>query len=52
MKYDAIKYFYHNRSGIDIKMPYADSEELTRGAGHRSDVMPNFPNTWYTNENK
>lgn len=50
MKYDAIKYFYHNRSGIDIEMPYADSEELTRGAGHRSDVMPNFPNTWYTNE--
>ena len=50
MKYDAIKYFYHNRSGIDIIMPYADSEELTRGAGHRSDILPNFANTWYTQE--
>jgi len=33
MRYDALKYFYHNRSGIAIEMPYAGSEELTRPAG-------------------
>lgn len=50
MKYEAIKYFYHNRSGIPITMPYADDASLVRGAGHPNDTMPNFPDTWYTKE--
>jgi len=34
VKDDAIHYFYHNRSGIEIEMPYAEREDLTRPAGH------------------
>jgi len=34
LKYDALKYFYHNRSGIEIKMPYAGEERWARPAGH------------------
>lgn len=34
LKYDALRYFYHNRSGIEIKMPYAQKEKWTRPAGH------------------
>jgi endoglucanase len=37
LKYDALWYFYHNRSGIEIAMPYAGKEEWTRPAGHLSD---------------
>jgi endoglucanase len=40
MKYDALAYFYHNRSGIPITMPYAGDKALTRPAGHLS-VAPN-----------
>ena len=40
MKIDALAYFYHNRSGIAIEMPYAGREDLTRPAGH-IDVAPN-----------
>lgn len=40
MKDDAIKYFYHNRSGIAIEMPYAGRQDLTRKAGHIG-VSPN-----------
>lgn len=40
MKDDAIKYFYHNRSGIAIEMPYAGRQDLTRPAGHIG-VSPN-----------
>ncbi|BCZ47860.1 endoglucanase [Clostridium gelidum] len=47
MKSDAIKYFYHNRSGIDIKMPYSGRADLARPAGHPSDVVSNAPGTWY-----
>ncbi len=50
MKYEAIKYFYHNRSAIPIEMPYADRQDLTRRAGHPSDIMPNAEGTWYANE--
>ena len=38
LKYDSFRYFYLNRSGIDIKMPYAGSESVTRAAGHPKDV--------------
>ncbi len=34
LKYDALRYFYHNRSGIEIKMPHAKGEQWTRPAGH------------------
>lgn len=34
LKYDALRYFYHNRSGIEIKMPYAKGEQWARPAGH------------------
>ncbi len=37
LKYDALNYFYHNRSGIEIKMPYAKQEKWTRAAGHLGD---------------
>ncbi len=38
LKYDAIAYFYHNRSGIEIAMPYAGDPQWTRPAGHMSDA--------------
>jgi endoglucanase len=47
MKYQAIKYFYHNRSGIEIKLPYCEEAQWARPAGHPSDIMPNVPGTWY-----
>lgn len=34
LKYDALHYFYHNRSGIEIKMPFAGEEKWARPAGH------------------
>jgi len=34
---DALAYFYHNRSGIEIKLPYAGEKRWTRPAGHLSD---------------
>jgi len=37
-KYDALAYFYQNRSGIVISMPYAGGEAWTRPAGHEADV--------------
>jgi endoglucanase len=39
LKRDALAYFYHNRSGIAIEMPYAGREDLARPAGHPSDVV-------------
>src|SRR5260370_15915310 len=38
VKYDALAYFYHNRSGIPIAMPYAGAEAWTRPPGHESDA--------------
>jgi endoglucanase len=40
LKYDALAYFYHNRSGIEIKMPYAGEEKWARPAGHLPDKAP------------
>ncbi|MEJ6950515.1 glycoside hydrolase family 9 protein [Natronospora cellulosivora (SeqCode)] len=37
--YDSLKYYYYNRSGIPIEMPYAESPEYTRPAGHLPDIM-------------
>src|SRR5690606_23702162 len=43
LKNDAFKYFYHNRSGIAIEMPYAGGEQWTRPAGHPKDVVSCAP---------
>jgi endoglucanase len=40
MKYDAFKYFYLDRSGIEIKMPFAGKADWTRPAGHAKDDAP------------
>ena len=37
MKVDALAYFYHNRSGVPIEMPYAGDDGWTRPAGHLDD---------------
>lgn len=37
LKYEALAFFYHNRSGVAIKMPYAKAERWTRPAGHLGD---------------
>jgi endoglucanase len=45
MKYQALAYFYHNRSGIALEMPYAGSIDYTRPAGHPEDIMRTWPNS-------
>ena len=46
LKYDALAYFYHNRSGIEIGMPYAGEPQWARPAGHLSDKsVPCAPNS-------
>jgi len=46
LKYDALSYFYHNRSGIPIAMPFAGGEQWARPAGHLSDKnVPCAPNS-------
>jgi endoglucanase len=37
LKYDALGFFYQNRSGIDIAMPYAGDARWARPAGHLGD---------------
>ncbi|KNY29939.1 glycoside hydrolase family 9 protein [Pseudobacteroides cellulosolvens] len=37
LQYDALKYFYHARSGIDIKMPYCENPQWSRVAGDLPD---------------
>jgi endoglucanase len=37
LKYDALGFFYQNRSGIEIAMPYAGDPKWTRPAGHPGD---------------
>ena len=34
LKYDSLAFFYHQRSGIEIAMPYAGDTKWTRPAGH------------------
>jgi len=38
MKYDALKFFYHARSGLEIKMPYCVESKWARPAGHLNDI--------------
>jgi endoglucanase len=47
MKYDAMKYFYHNRSGIKIMLPYCEESQWARPAGHINDVMVPDPSKDY-----
>ena len=49
MRYDALSYFYQNRSGIEIKMPYAGRGDLTHPAGHFPDVAATLPGTGQPN---
>lgn len=37
LKYDALRYFYYNRSGTDIALPWAKDIKWTHRAGHLSD---------------
>lgn len=37
MLYDSLKYFYHNRSGIDIEEQYVGDAQWARNAGHNPD---------------
>lgn len=43
LRYDALAYFYHNRSGIEIKMPFAREERWARPAGHPEDKVTCAP---------
>lgn len=43
LKYDALTYFYQNRSGIEIKMPFSREEKWARPAGHKPDVAQCTP---------
>jgi len=46
LKYDALSYFYHNRSGIEIATPFAGGAQWSRPAGHLSDAsVPCLPNS-------
>jgi endoglucanase len=47
LKYDALAYFYHNRSGIAITLPYAGEARWERPAGHLG-VAPNQGDTALT----
>jgi endoglucanase len=47
LKYQALKYFYYNRSGIPIEMPYADSSEISRIATNPKDVLTSDPREGY-----
>jgi endoglucanase len=37
LKYDALAFFYQQRSGVEIAMPYAGGKQWVRPAGHLSD---------------
>ncbi|MBV9946477.1 MAG: glycoside hydrolase family 9 protein [Myxococcales bacterium] len=37
LKVDALRYFYHSRSGVPIVMPFAGDPKWTRPAGHPAD---------------
>ncbi|HEX2675304.1 MAG TPA: glycoside hydrolase family 9 protein, partial [Polyangiales bacterium] len=44
LELDALAYFYHNRSGIEITLPFAREAQWTRPAGHLSDrSVPTAP---------
>ena len=42
LKYDALSYFYQNRSGIEIKKEFVKRDDLARPAGHPKDIVTCF----------
>ena len=44
LKYDALAFFYHSRSGMAISLPYAGNSRWTRPAGHAG-TSPNKGDT-------
>ncbi len=42
LKYDALAYFYHNRSGIPIEAKYVKDAKWARPAGHANEVVHCF----------
>ncbi|HEY9061039.1 MAG TPA: glycoside hydrolase family 9 protein [Pseudobacteroides sp.] len=48
MKHDALKYFYHARSGVDIRMPYCVESKWARQAGHTNDMAKGVSGRGYT----
>jgi endoglucanase len=42
LKYDALAYFYHNRSGIPIEVEYVNNAVWARPAGHPSEIVSCF----------
>lgn len=48
LKVDAVRYFFHNRSGMAIEMPYAGETRWARPAGHAgSDGELGVAGGWY-----
>jgi endoglucanase len=46
LRYDALAFFYHQRSGIPITLPFAGDKRWTRPAGHLGDrSVPCAPNS-------
>jgi endoglucanase len=43
LKIDALRYFYHNRAGIDLKMPFVGDKKWERGAGIKDDAVACAP---------
>ncbi len=48
LKYDALKYFYYARSGIEITMPYCVDSKWARPAGHMEDVATLYTQKVYS----
>lgn len=52
LKYDTLRYFYHNRAGMPITAEHAGGEKWARKAGHTTEVLTcfkgedNFGITW------
>ena len=47
LKYSALNYFYQNRSGIEIKLPFCLEAQWARPAGHPADIVTPDPTKWY-----
>ncbi|SHO57643.1 glycoside hydrolase family 9 protein [Vibrio quintilis] len=45
MKYDALSFFYQQRSGLEIKEQYVQRPDLARPAGHKPEVVSCFDQT-------
>tara|TARA_R110001632_G_scaffold49963_2_gene124973 strand:- start:623 stop:2545 length:1923 start_codon:yes stop_codon:yes gene_type:complete len=42
LKYDTLRYFYHNRAGVPIESEHAGGEQWARPAGHEKEVLTCF----------